>query len=90
MNCEPQQKTDDRAELEAKLADRYGPLMGSAALAEVLGYASVGAFRQACWRGKIGIPMFAVPGRAGRFALTQDVVRWMWALRESADPLIIR
>jgi hypothetical protein len=71
-------------DLAAELAGRYGPLMGSAALARTLGFASVGAFRQACWRGHISIPMFNVPGRTGRFALTQDVVRWLWAMREAA------
>ncbi|MGF6724593.1 hypothetical protein P3T43_003961 [Paraburkholderia sp. GAS41] len=84
MNRNFRQTTDELAELEAKLAGRYGQLMGSAALAETLGFASVSAFRQACWSGRIGIPMFNVPGRAGRFALTQDVVQWLWALRESA------
>lgn len=77
--------TDDLSELESKLARRYGPLMGSAALADALGFSSVGAFRQACWRGNIGIPLFNVPGRTGRFALTQDVGRWLWALREAAS-----
>jgi hypothetical protein len=77
--------SDDLAELEAKMDNRYGPLMGSAALADALGFSSVGAFRQACWRGKVNIPMFNVPGRSGRFALTRDVVRWLWAMREAAS-----
>jgi hypothetical protein len=71
MNRDFQQTTDEVAELEAKLAARYGQLMGSAALAEALGFASVSAFRQACWSGRIAIPMFNVPGRAGRFAFTE-------------------
>ena len=83
MTSDTQQTTDDLVELEGRFVDRYGPLMGSAALAEALGFASVGAFRQACWRRKIDIPMFNVPGRAGRFAITYDVVRWLWALRDS-------
>jgi hypothetical protein len=83
MTSGTQQTTDDLSELEGKLVGRYGALMGSAALAEALGFASVNTFRQACWRTKIDIPMFNVPGRAGRFAITYDVARWLWALRES-------
>jgi len=75
---------DNLTKLRAEMAGQYGPLMGSAALARVLGFPSAGAFRQACWRGRISIPMFNVPGRTGRFALTQDVAHWLWAMREAA------
>jgi hypothetical protein len=83
MTVEPGYTPDALAELGASLIGRYGPLMGSAALAEALGFSSVGAFRQACWRGKVNIQLFNLPGRNGRFALTQDVVRWLWAMRET-------
>jgi hypothetical protein len=72
------------AELGAELAAQYGPLMDSVALARTLGFPSAGAFRQACYRGRISVPMFNVPGRTGRFALTLDVARWLWAMREAA------
>ena len=66
---------------EAHVVMRYGLLMGSNELMEALGFAALASFRQACKRGNINLPMFKIKGRSGRFALSHDVAKWIWKLR---------
>lgn len=70
-------------ELEASLTCSYGPLLGSHELWKALGYKSPAAFRQARNRKTLPIDEFEIPGRRGRFALTQDVARWLAEQRMS-------
>lgn len=73
--------------LERELRARYGsPLIGGEDLRRVLGYASREAMRQAVARGTIPVPVFDVPNRRGKFALTRDVSGWLAQLRMSAEP----
>lgn len=71
----------DYEAFEAHVVKRYGLLMGSHELTEALGFASLASFRQACRRRNIHIPMFKIAGRAGRFALSSDVAKWLWSMR---------
>lgn len=66
---------------EAYVVARYGLLVGSSVLTKALGFSSQSSFRQACRRGNISITMFKIKGRAGRFALSSDVAKWIWKLR---------
>lgn len=56
---------------------QYGPLIGGADLRKALGYRSASAFNRAMRMNSIGVNVFPVPGRRGRFALTTEVGRWL-------------
>ena len=74
--------------LERELQERCGsPLIGGEDLRRVLGYASREAMRQAVARGTIPVPVFDVPNRRGKFALTRDVSGWLAQLRLRAAKL---
>lgn len=74
-----------RSEMEqaiaADLAARHGPLIGGADLWRSLGYPSAEAFRQAARRKRLPVPVFPVPQRRGKFALTFDIARWLTQIR---------
>lgn len=71
-------------DLQAQLFERYGPLLGGQDLRRVLGYPSAAAFRQAALRGALPVPVFNMPNRKGRFALTQEVCAWLLEQRDHA------
>lgn len=64
-------------ELAQSLIARYGPLLSSRDLWQVLGYPSPAAYRQAMLRQRIPVPLFAIEGRRGRFALAQEIAQWL-------------
>ncbi|UTW07989.1 pyocin activator PrtN family protein [Pseudomonas benzenivorans] len=64
-------------DLERQLTARYGTMLGSGDLWREIGYRSPNAFRQALLRGTLDLPVFAVEGRRGRFALVRDVAAWI-------------
>nr|WP_255692352.1 hypothetical protein [Luteimonas sp. XNQY3] len=68
------------------MLQRYGPVIGQDDLRQALGYASPGGFRQALARGVIPVPVFAIPHRRGKYALTKDVASWLAELRRQASP----
>jgi len=65
------------ASLESALVREYGALIGGARLTKVLGYPSQAAFRQAVARKRLPIPVFAMDGRRGKFALARDIALWL-------------
>ena len=69
------------SDLEFRLCERYGEMLGSKDLWRELGYPSPNAFRQALMRGKLEVPIFEVRNRRGRFALTHDVAHWIASQR---------
>lgn len=71
-------------DLHAQMLDRYGPLIGGRDLRRVLGFQTAAALRQAAVRGVLPIPVFAIPNRKGRFALTSEVSAWIRARRDAA------
>lgn len=76
------------ANLAETMLKEFGPLMGGEELRRALGYRTGAAFARAVRMGTIGIPLFEIPNRRGRFALTIDVAKWLIALRgEMPTPL---
>jgi hypothetical protein len=60
-----------------ELALRYGPMIGGSDLIKALGYSNGQAFRQAHRTKRLGIKVFNIPSRQGKFALTSDVAQWL-------------
>jgi hypothetical protein len=59
------------------LCQTYGPLMHSRDVQAALRYRTAGGFRAARHLGTIHLNMFAIPGRRGLFAKTEDVAELM-------------
>ena len=68
-------------QINADLFKQFGIMIGGADLSKVLGYRNYDAFRQAVRRETISIPLFRVPHRKGRFALTKDIATWLAKMR---------
>lgn len=66
------------------LSSRYGEMIGGDKLRLVLGFSTLAALCQAISRGTLGLPVFHVAGRRGRFALTVDVADWLITNRQAA------
>lgn len=66
-----------------KLYEEYGPLIGGPHLIKVLGFRSNAAFRRSERLGMIGVRIFEIKGRKGRFARTEDVEKWLEKISES-------
>ena len=75
-------------ELQETLTRMYGPLLGSRDLWKLLGFSSPSAYRQARLRHRLPVVEFEIEGRRGRFALTQDVARWLAEQRLSVPEII--
>ena len=75
--------------LQQDLLRRYGPVIGQDDLRQALGFASLNGFRQALSRGAIPVPVFAIPHRRGKYALTKDVASWLAELRRQATPVTV-
>lgn len=68
----------DKSEIMNKqLIMQYGELMDSRSLMHVLGYKSCSTFKLAITNKTLGIKVFDVPGRRGKFALTRHVSSWL-------------
>ncbi len=65
------------------LVNRYGPVMGGRDLIRALGYGNGQAFRHAARQGRLGVRIFNLPGRSGKFALTADVAAWIKSVIET-------
>lgn len=59
----------------------YGPLIGGNDLAKILGFRTLGAFNKSIREDRIGIKTFAIPGRKGKFAFSEDVANWLNEIR---------
>lgn len=82
-------KDTDSTEFERSLTKRYGLLVGNKELWMALGYRTPEAFRQAYGRRQLPIPVFALPSRRGKYALTRDLARWLDSLRGEAQQLVL-
>lgn len=69
--------------LQTQLLERYGPTLSGRDLSQALGFPSPTAFRQAALRGRLPVPVFQVPHRRGRFALTHEVAAWLGKCRQA-------
>lgn len=68
---------------EEILMREYGPLMGGEDLRRALGYRTWSAFARAVRMDGLGLTVFAIPGRRGKFAFTRDVATWLQSVGES-------
>jgi len=70
----------NRVDIHDRLFEKYGPLICGDDLLQVAGFHSADALRMAAKRGALGFALFALPGRRGRFARTEDVASWLSTL----------
>lgn len=70
--------------LAQDLTSRYGHLVSGDDLRRTLGYKSPDAFRQAVARKTLPVPVFSIPHRRGKFALSSDIARWLAGHHEAA------
>lgn len=68
--------------LAEDLLRSHGHVVGGEALYRLLGYVSADAFQQALRRDAVGVPVFALPGRRGKFAMTRDVSAFLLRHRD--------
>ncbi len=72
--------------LEPQMQDimlkEYGPLMGGEDLRRALGYRTWSAFARAVRSESLGVSVFDIPGRRGKFALTREVASWLTRVRQ--------
>lgn len=78
------QKSKLVEELERDLTSKYGLILSSSVLVQVLGYSSPEAFRQSLARKTVPVHVFKIPNRRGHFALAKDVAVWLAKCRETA------
>jgi len=67
-------------EMTMALLEQYGPLMGGQDLWRTLGYRTWAAFARSARNGSLGVRVFTLSGRKGRFALTMEVAAWLTAV----------
>lgn len=71
-----------RHNLEKLLLEKYGPLLTGEDLRIALGFPSLSAFRQALLRKRVPVPVFSLPQRHGKFALSSDIAAWLAEQRD--------
>lgn len=77
--------SEELERLRADLLSRYGVMLDHIQLREVLGYRTASAFQRAVTLGRIGVRVFNVPGRRGKFALSADLALWLWSAKKRAE-----
>ena len=65
------------SKMRQELLAQYGPLLGGSALHQALGFSSAASMRQAALRDQVGVRLFSITNRRGKFALTIDVAQWL-------------
>lgn len=68
-------------ELLIDMTERFGPLLGGEDLYRALGFRTSAAFRRALRCNQVGVRVFELPRRRGKFAFTKDVALWLKELR---------
>lgn len=66
-----------QAALENDLMTRYGPVLTGDVLIKALGYISKDAFRQSVIRKTVGVQLFEMDNRRGKYALTKEVASYL-------------
>lgn len=64
-------------QLNDAMLQQYGPLIGGVDLRMALGFRTATTFQRAMREKTLSVPVFDVPGRRGKFALTVDVAAWL-------------
>lgn len=62
------------------LIDQFGPLIGGKDLMKALGYRTQAAFYKAIRESRIKVAIFEIDGRQGKFAMTNEVGKWLDSL----------
>jgi hypothetical protein len=75
----------DESSWIADQIDRYGPVLGGELLRQFLGFRTAAAFQRARSLGEVEVSLFALPGRQGLFALTQEACDWLISQRRMAQ-----
>lgn len=75
----------DESNWIADQIDRYGPVLGGELLRQFLGFRTAAAFQRARSLGEVEVSLFALPGRQGLFALTQEACDWLISQRRMAQ-----
>ena len=70
-------------DLFGDLVGRHGPILGGKDLFQALGYNNGQAFRQALRQDRLGVRVFNLPGRQGKFALTAEVADWVLTMSQA-------
>lgn len=81
---EPAETLALATELERTIEEKYGVLLNDQQLCSLLAYRTMEAFRQSANRKTLPVPVFSIPNRKGKFALTRDVARWLAEQRNAA------
>lgn len=76
------------SEMRRELLAQYGPLLGGSALHQALGFSSAASMRQAALRNQVGVRLFTITNRRGKFALTADVAQWLAECAESVSDTV--
>lgn len=63
-------QSEMEADLKHFLLEKYGPLISSERLWQILEFRSKDAFERSFQRGRLDLPLFRPPGREGLFVLT--------------------
>lgn len=74
----------NKEDLASDMLNKFGHVIGGEDLRKTLGFRTQSAFARALRENLVEIPIFSIPGRRGKFALTGDVVAWLQSLRENA------
>ena len=78
----------DESNWVADQIDRYGPVLGGELLRQFLGFRTAAAFQRARSLGVVEVSLFALPGRQGTFALTQEACEWLIKQRRTAQQVL--
>ena len=70
-------------QLKDELFEKYGYLIGGSDLAKIMGFRSSSSFNRAAKLKSVGIIVFSIENRKGKFALTEDVARWLEQITNS-------
>mgnify|MGYP000019845759 CR=1 FL=1 len=67
-----------KAQIDTELREAYGShILTLHDITKALNYSSISAVRQAIARNNMPIPLFNLPNRRGKFALTAEVARFL-------------
>ncbi|WP_251359105.1 hypothetical protein [Kangiella sp. TOML190] len=72
-------------DIEKDIIKLHGYVIGNEDLSALLGFKTMGAFRQAISRKKVPIKIFNIENRRGKFALAKDVAQWLFKQRLTAE-----
>jgi len=67
------------------LLDQFGLLIGGKDLMRALGYRTQAAFYKAIRESRLGVNVFEIEGRQGKFAMTREVGQWLDSLPKNGQ-----